>query len=148
MTSAQFVVNVEAALVRRERWLLIQRGFDEEHQPGRLALVGGKVDDPAPSDETLEATLRREIAEEVGVAVTSPLAYVSSAAFVLASGVPVINVVFAAVWPAGAELVANRREVLAVHWLTLAEIEVHPEMDSWTKRYLALAGLRQPDLRP
>ena len=37
-------MNVEAAIHKNDKWLIIKRSEKEEHAPGLLALVGGKVE--------------------------------------------------------------------------------------------------------
>ncbi|CAN7313515.1 hypothetical protein [Paenibacillus sp. LjRoot56] len=39
-----FIVNVEGAVFKEEKWLIIKRSEKEEHAGGSLSLVGGKVD--------------------------------------------------------------------------------------------------------
>lgn len=40
-----FIVNVEATIFNEgNKWLVIKRSEKEEHAPGELSLVGGKVD--------------------------------------------------------------------------------------------------------
>lgn len=39
-----FIVNVEGAIYKNEKWLLIRRSKKEEHAGGLLSLVGGKVE--------------------------------------------------------------------------------------------------------
>ena len=36
-----FIVNVEGAIYKDEKWLLIRRSEKEEHAGGALSLVGG-----------------------------------------------------------------------------------------------------------
>ena len=58
-------VTVVAAIVRRDgRLLLTQRGEDV-HLAGKWEFPGGKVE----PDESLEVALRREMVEELGIAV-------------------------------------------------------------------------------
>ncbi|KWX72124.1 hypothetical protein AMQ84_25905 [Paenibacillus riograndensis] len=38
-----FIVNVEGAICRDDKWLVITRSTKEEHAGGTLSLVGGKV---------------------------------------------------------------------------------------------------------
>lgn len=39
-----FILNVEGAIYKNEKWLLIRRSKKEEHAGGLLSLVGGKVE--------------------------------------------------------------------------------------------------------
>ena len=61
-----FVVNVEGAIRRNEKWLLIRRSEKEEHAGGGLSLVGGKCEIEGDSSDILERTLKREVFEEEG----------------------------------------------------------------------------------
>ena len=62
-----FIVNVEGAIRKNDKWLIIERSKKEEHAGGLLSLVGGKVDIEGSSSNILERTVKREIFEEVGV---------------------------------------------------------------------------------
>jgi 8-oxo-dGTP diphosphatase len=59
-----FIVNVEGAIYKNEKWLLIKRSEKEEHAGGTFSLVGGKVDKEGNTTDILERTLKREILEE------------------------------------------------------------------------------------
>ncbi|HEV2108156.1 MAG TPA: NUDIX domain-containing protein [Thermomicrobiales bacterium] len=61
---------------------------------GTLSVPGGKVEDAGVAADVLEATLRREIAEEVGIQVEDELAYVESKSFVADNGDPCVDIVF------------------------------------------------------
>ncbi len=68
---AWYIVNVEAVVHRKDRYLMVVRGAGESHAPGLLSLVGGKVEAAGDAQQILEATLRREIREETGIEVCS-----------------------------------------------------------------------------
>ena len=126
-------VNVDVALRRGDSWLLIVRGAAEKHAAGLLSLVGGTLDGSDPVSDALEATARREVEEEVGLRVDSPLTYVESTFFVSDTGTPVLNVVFRAdVDPAAEPVVAAPDEVAAVVWRTLADLESDSTCPPWT----------------
>lgn len=55
-----FVVNVEGAIRRNEKWLLIRRSEKEEHAGGGLSLVGGKCEIEGNSSDILERTLKEK----------------------------------------------------------------------------------------
>lgn len=61
-----FIVNVEGAIYKNEKWLLIRRSTKEEYAGGLISLVGGKVEKEGITSNILEETLKREITEEVG----------------------------------------------------------------------------------
>jgi 8-oxo-dGTP pyrophosphatase MutT (NUDIX family) len=137
MIADQYIVNVEGAVVKDGRYLLVVRG-EGEYAPGGLSLPGGKVEGASTCDDILEETLRREIEEEVGLEVSSQMVYVRSSAFV-AVGYPVVDVVFLCRHKAGTAVVADPDEVAEVHWMTAAEVIAHPETAPWTRESLARA---------
>lgn len=130
------IVNVDVALTRNGRWLLIVRGAEERHAPGTLGLVGGKVDTATPGSDILEATARREVAEEIGVDLSGvDLHYVESTLFTNDSGDPVLNVVFAGHLPADARpVIASPAEVAALVWCHEADLEAGQSCPSWTRQ--------------
>jgi 8-oxo-dGTP diphosphatase len=137
MLADRTIVNVEGAIVKDGQYLMIVRSKDE-YAPGGLNFPGGKVEGAGSADDILEETLRREIAEEVGLEVHTGMAYVRSSAFV-AEGDPVVDVVFLCRYKAGTAVAADPGEVAAVHWMTAAEAIAHPETPPWTRLALELA---------
>jgi 8-oxo-dGTP diphosphatase len=137
MIADTYIVNVEGAILKDGRYLMVVRG-DGEYAPGGLNLPGGKVEEVRHPDDVLEETLRREIIEEVGLEIHREMAYVRSSAFV-AEGSPVVDVVFLCRWRSGEAVAADPAEVAAVRWMTLAEIVAHPEIPPWTRLALELA---------
>jgi ADP-ribose pyrophosphatase YjhB (NUDIX family) len=133
------IVNVEVAIVRDGRFLLIVRGPGEAHAPGTLSLPGGKVEGEGQSEDILEGTARREAVEEVGVTLDTTLAYVRSVAFVTDEGDPVVDVVFLGRYAGGEPTVFDPEEVAAIRWLTAAEVAADPHAPPWTRRSVALA---------
>jgi 8-oxo-dGTP pyrophosphatase MutT (NUDIX family) len=138
-----YVVNVEGALVQDERYLLIVRGAGESHAPGMLSLPGGKVEQAGAAVGVLEATLRRELREEVGVEIEDAPAYVDSTAFVADGGEAVINIVFLCRHRAGEAHPAASEEVAQVMWMTAAEALADPRTPPWTRRSVELAERRR-----
>lgn len=51
-----FVVNVEGAVTRGDRWLVIERGAGEEHAAGTLSFVGGTVEQERFKDASIKGT--------------------------------------------------------------------------------------------
>jgi len=139
MMERRYIVNVEGAIVRDGRYLMIVRGEREAQAPGTLSLPGGKVEVDGGAVEVLEETLRREIAEEVGVAVEPTLAYIDSIAFVTDYGAPVVDVAFLCRHATGEPVALDPDEVAAVRWLTAAEVAASPQAPPWTRRTIERA---------
>ncbi|MCC5801885.1 NUDIX hydrolase [Rossellomorea vietnamensis] len=133
-----FVVNVEGAIHRDGKWLLILRSEKEEHAGGTLSLVGGKCEVEGVSSDILERTLIREIFEEVGCEVTG-LKYVNSSSFDTDSGVHVIDIVFLCYHKTGEPFAKSTEEVDDVIWMTTLEILAHPELPVYLKENIKLA---------
>lgn len=133
-----FIVNVEGAIHKDGKWLLIRRSEKEEHAGGSLSLVGGKCEREGVSSDILERTLHREILEEVGVSVTD-LRYVNSSSFVTESNEQVIDIVFLCQHETGTPYPKSVDEVDDVFWLSTAEILSHEETPSYLKENIRLA---------
>lgn len=136
-----YVVNVEAAVHREGEYLLVERSAEEDHAPGLLSLVGGKVEGMTDEPDALERTVEREVREEVGVSV-SDLAYVASTAFTTDGGEQVVNVVFRAEYESGEARVREPEEVASVHWKTPGEIADDDEVPAFTREYVEAADGR------
>ncbi|UTE76715.1 NUDIX domain-containing protein [Rossellomorea sp. KS-H15a] len=133
-----FVVNVEGAIHREGKWLLILRSEKEEHAGGTLSLVGGKCEIEGVSSDILERTLKREIFEEVGSKVTD-LKYVNSSSFVTDSGINVIDIVFLCHHKTGEPFAKSTEEVDDILWMTTLEILNHTELPVYLKENIKLA---------
>lgn len=139
MTADSFVVNVEAAIYRGDRWLMIERAVEESHAAGTLSMVGGTAESSDPVDNILEAALRRELREEVDVFVGDNLRYVESKLFTSDTGCMVIDVVFLAEYSSGDPRAVNTAEVAGIYWLTLDEILTHPKTPPWIAQSMRIA---------
>ncbi|QNG61324.1 NUDIX hydrolase [Metabacillus idriensis] len=134
-----FVVNVEGAIFKHDRWLIIERSMEEEHAAGQLSLVGGKVEYEGASSSILERTVKREIDEEVGISVKEDIFYVHSTSFVSDEGVHVIDVVFLCEYESGTPYAKSEDEVSSVAWMTYDEILLHPNAPIWLKNSIRLS---------
>jgi 8-oxo-dGTP diphosphatase len=128
-----FIVNVEGAVFKEDKWLIIQRSKKEDHAGGLLSLVGGTVDHIGHSKNVLEQTLKRELFEEVGVRVKDPLNYIRSTSFLIENGSEVIDIVFLCEFDYGEPYVKSVDEVDAVFWMTAEEIFNHSQSPIWLK---------------
>ena len=125
-----FYVNVEGAVYKDDKWLIIRRGSKEEHAGGLLSLVGGTVEDNGDSKGIFESTLHRELFEEVGVKVKN-IEYLQNTSFSLDKGGTVINLVFLCEWKEGEPFRKSPDEVEAIYWMTTEEVLRHPESPPW-----------------
>lgn len=128
-----FIVNVQGAIFKDDKWLIIKRSMKEEHAGVTLALVGGKVDIEGNTLDILERTVKREIYEEVGIEIKDTVHYVDSSSFVSDDGFNVINVVFLCQYEKGTAYNKSPDEVEAVYWMTFDEIMNHPNTPPWTQ---------------
>jgi 8-oxo-dGTP diphosphatase len=136
-----FIVNVEAAIHRDGKWLLIRRSEKEDHAPGMLSLVGGKCEAEGVSNDILERTLIREVDEEVGIKIGG-LTYVNSCSFVTDTGINVIDIVFLCSVEYGEPYAKSHDEVDEVLWMTTSEILQREEVAGYLKDHIQLAEKR------
>lgn len=137
-----FIVNVEGAVRRGNKWLVIRRSSKETHAGGTLSLVGGKADEEGHALDILERTVKRELEEEVGIEVLDPVTFVYSSSFVTDDGRPVINVVFLCEHVRGSAYAKSADEVEDVLWLSFEDIVSHPDAPPWTKESIRRAAAR------
>ena len=128
-----YILNVEGAIQRDGKWLIIERSPKEEHAGGQLSLVGGKVENEGFSKDLLERTLKRELFEEVGVEINTNINYLRSSSFVLPDGREVLDMVFHCIIETGEPFAKSPDEVEAVYWMSPEEIDAHPNAPIWVK---------------
>jgi 8-oxo-dGTP diphosphatase len=135
--AVRYVVNVEVAVVRGGRYLMIVRG---EAVPfsGILAFPGGKMELTGEAWGAIEDTARRELREEVAVEAGEELHYVESHVFTGGGG-PVLDVVVLCRHSSGEGHAAAGAEVAAVAWLSADEVLGDPRTQPWTAGSLRLA---------
>ncbi|SNZ14163.1 ADP-ribose pyrophosphatase YjhB, NUDIX family [Terribacillus aidingensis] len=135
-----FIVNVEGAIHRNGKWLLIKRSEKEEHAAGAISMVGGKCDQEGMSSDILERTLKREIYEEVGIKVND-LTYVNSSSFVTDKGTHVIDIVFLCEHISGEPYAKSEEEVAAVMWMSAQEVLENQHSPGYLKENIRQAEL-------
>jgi 8-oxo-dGTP diphosphatase len=139
MAAMRTVVNVEGAIVQGGRFLMIIRGAEETHAAGTLSFPGGKFDSAGLMEQVLEATLDREVQEEVGITVHDDMEYVHSTFFVSDDGEPVVNVVFLCRYHSGIPTIIDHGEVADLRWMSAEEVNHHPAVPPWTRKAIELA---------
>lgn len=145
MSVQRYVVNVEAAVTKDEQYLVATRAAEEDHAAGERSLIGGKVEGAPSGADPLQATVRRELDEEVGVSVDG-LAYVTSGFFVDDGGKPVINVVFLGQWESGQPRVREPDEIADVGWVAADSALKNGTLPEYTESYLRAAEKRRQAL--
>ncbi len=131
--ASRFVVNVQCAVVRDGRYLMILRGDDVGHAPGVLAFPGGKTELRDGPSDVLETTAAREVLEETGVRVSRDLQYVRSKTFVMTGGGSVVDVLFLGEYESGEPTIADAAEVADIRWMTAEETLLHARTPPWLK---------------
>jgi 8-oxo-dGTP diphosphatase len=133
------VVNVEGIIHKDGTFLVVKRSEKEDHDPGKIAFPGGKVEEITASMNTLEETLIREIREEVGVEIDRrSIEYVTSSSFISDSGDHVVDIVFLCKWETGEGVVKDKDEIEEVLWLTPYEIHEHKDTNNWTRKVVKM----------
>ncbi|MBM7624463.1 NUDIX hydrolase [Sporohalobacter salinus] len=138
------IVSVEAAIFRGDKWLIIKRSDKEEHAPGILTLLSGKVKELNPNSHSteniLERNLRREIYEEVGIEIYDDVKYIGSKSFVINSNDTVVDTIFLCRYKRGVARCKSKEEVSAVYWMTLPEIIENEQIPDYVKKNLCKAN--------
>jgi 8-oxo-dGTP diphosphatase len=131
--SQVYAVTVCVLIQRGNSWLLVVRAPDVAYAPDKIGLIGGHVDLTRPLGGVLEATARREVAEEVGLDLSEVrLWYLESEFFVTDAGERQITVTFTAQAPPGSEPYVNAPDELSeVGWWTVDDLETDPRCPSW-----------------
>lgn len=127
-------------LHRDGAWLLGVRAPGVAYAPGRLGLIGGHVETDAPARDVLEATGRRELAEETGLDLGGvPLTYLESEYFVTEGGERQVTVTFLAPAPAAQTPMADAYELTEVGWWTTEQAAADPRSPDWLPELLRRA---------
>jgi 8-oxo-dGTP diphosphatase len=131
--SRRYAVTVCVLIRRGDTWLLVLRAPDVAYAPNMIGLIGGHVEVTEPEAGVLEATARREVAEEVALDLSEvPLSYLESEFFTTPGGEQQITVTFTASAPSGDEPSVNAPGELAeVRWWTISDLEADPRCPAW-----------------
>lgn len=132
-------VNVEGAIYKDCKWLMIERSKKEPHASGTTSMVGGTLEFEKDMKNSLEENLKREIIEEVGIEIENEMKYVESKSFATDNNHEVLDIVFLCKYKDG-EAKVKSDEIANVFWLTTEEIMTHPNTPPWIKQSIKLAG--------
>lgn len=133
MDNLSYIVNVEAAIYKNDKWLIIKRSEKEERAPGILSIVGRKVETKISENNVLEETLIREIMEEVDVQVLKTLHYVESKSFISDKGQIVIDIIFLCKYQSGEPKCMSDDEISEIYWMSTTEILENKNTPIWLK---------------
>ncbi|WBW96583.1 NUDIX hydrolase [Oceanirhabdus sp. W0125-5] len=136
-----YIINVEGAIYNNDKWLMIKRSEKEEHAPGEIAFIGGKVEGLGFSQNILEENIKREIMEEVGVEVEENMYYVNSSSFGTDKGECVVDIVFLCKYKSGDPYCKGIDEVEEVFWISKEEIFKNHNLTPWFKRNIEMADV-------
>lgn len=121
------VLAVFAWIEKEGMYLLGKRSSDDPQAGGLWALVGGKVDNEMGAG-IIEATLKREILEEVGIEIADEFKFLTSQGFTRVSGHHVVSLIFETTYQSGeAQPLDGQSEV---RWMTKQEVEKLISIDS------------------
>ena len=139
-----YIVAVEGAVYKNNRYLMTLRSENETHAPDTLAFPGGKVENAFAQQRILEKTLQREIMEETGVSIEDEMVYIESKSFTADDGDPVVDMVFLCRYKDGEAIANEPEEICQVIWLTCQEILDHPKTPPWGRACIqAVEKVRQ-----
>jgi len=138
-----YAVTVCVLIQRDDTWLLVVRAPKVAYAPNMIGMIGGHVEVARPQAAVLEATARREAAEEVGLDLSElQLRYLESEFFLTDAGERQITVTFTAQAPAEIEPYVNApEELVEVGWWTLDDLEADPRCASWLPALIRRAAV-------
>ena len=118
-----YSVLINGVVARDGQILISRRSLEEEHEPGRWTIPGGKVEDLPGNDleiGIIERTLAKEIREEVGVEITSNIHLLTNNTFRHTKGHMVLALVFLCEYQSGtAQALEDTSDVA---WISSSEI--------------------------
>jgi 8-oxo-dGTP diphosphatase len=141
--SGSYAVTVCVLIHRGNTWLLVVRAPGVAYAPNMIGMIGGHVDVTRPLAGVLEATARREVAEEVGLDLSEArLRYLESEFFMTDGGERQITVTFTAQAPPGVDAYVNAPdELVEVGWWALDDLEADPRCPPWLPALIRRAVL-------
>ncbi len=128
-----YFVVVNAVIFKGDKFLIARRSSHETYSPGKWCIPGGKLETSGDKVfNVIQATLAREVMEEVGVEVESNLTLVSNNTFVTHDGRHMISLVFACDWLGGEA--QPLEDMDKVEWTTesrLADFDLAPNVKDY-----------------
>lgn len=135
-----YTVVVEGVISMGDKWLLIRRSMQEEHEAGAISLVGGRVETAGFSHDVLEQALKREVAEEINITIQKKCS-IYGALLKTAKGERVLTVVFLCTYETGEVYIKQIEEVADILYLDTETVLESEEIPDYVKKSIQLAAL-------
>ncbi|MDD5749393.1 MAG: NUDIX domain-containing protein [Patescibacteria group bacterium] len=136
-------IIVNALVVKDNKILISQRGSNENHDPGKWTIPGGKVEQTKGNiRDILEETLKKEVAEEVDIEVGGDIKLVANNTFIRTGGQHVVAMIFICHWIKG--VAKSAEDTNDVAWITENELDSYdfsPNVKEYIKRGFKYIGI-------
>ena len=134
-----YTVVVEGVIPKDGRWLLIKRSMQEEHEPGAISLVGGRVETTGFSHDVLEQSLKREVMEEINASIQEKMQYLWSSCITTKKGEQIVTVVFLCSYESGEIRIGEEEEVADILYMDTDAILESEDIPEYVKKSIQLA---------
>jgi len=121
-----YSILVNAIIEKDGKILLSQRSYEEEHEPGKWTIPGGKVENAEHEEEIfniIEKTIVKECMEEVGVEISDEFMLIENNTFKRTNGQMVLALLFLCKWKSGD--LQPLEDTINVSWAS------HHELDNY-----------------
>ena len=135
-----YTVVVEGVIPKDDRWLLIKRSMQEEHEPGVISLVGGRVETTGFSHNVLEQSLRREVREEINASIQEKMQYLWSSCITTKKGEQIVTIVFLCTYESGEIGIGEEDEVADILYMDTDAILESEDIPEYVKKSIQLAA--------
>ena len=135
-----YTVVVEGVIPKDDRWLLIKRSMQEEHEPGVISLVGGRVETTGFSHDVLEQSLKREVMEEINASIQEKMQYLWSSCITTEKGEQIVTVVFLCTYESGEIRIGEEEEVADILYMDTDAILESEDIPEYVKKSIQLAA--------
>lgn len=129
-----YSVLVNVVVVKDGKILLSQRSMNEEHEPGKWTIPGGKIEFTGVVHNALQKTAKREVFEETGIKVKDEMYLLTNNTFNHEKDkLLVIAIVFLCFYKSGRARPSE--EVIDVRWISLKDVNnyqfPHPNVKNY-----------------
>jgi len=116
-----YSVIVNCVIINDQNKILVaQRSLEEEHEPGKWSIPGGKVESDGEEHQTLLKNVKKEILEEVGVEIEDDIQLIYDNTFTRTNGDDVLALIFKCKYKSGEAKPLD--DTIDVKWISNDEI--------------------------